>query len=416
MVSTLPKHGLSRLSFLAALALGAIAAASGVGCGGQRELSAQETADRKAIVEGNNRFAFDLYGQLRQQEGNLFFSPASVSTALAMTSVGARGQTAEQMNKALHFSLEQDRLHPAFGLLHRDFNDKHKGYQLSVANALWGQKGYSFLTDFVKLTKDHYGAGFQEVDFAGDAEQARQTINAWVEKQTQDKIKELFKPNTLNADSRLVLTNAIYFKGDWAKKFDKQATRDESFLGTAQKIKVPLMRQSGKFKYLAGDTFQALELPYVGMELSMVILLPKKVDGLSEFEKSLTAANLAAWLEKMRETEMDDVLLPRFKTTAEFQLNRELTALGMTDAFVPDKADFSGMNGKRDLFISRVVHKAFVDVNEEGTEAAAATGVEVGVTSAPAQRNVFRADHPFMFLIRDNRFGGILFLGRLVNP
>jgi serpin B len=378
--------------------------------------SAEELA---AVAKGNNQFAFELYAKLRQQKGNLFFSPYSISTALAMTSAGARGETLEQMNKTLHFTLDQDRLHPAFATLVKQVNGdgEKRGYQLSTANALWGQKGHGFLPDFLKLTKDRYGAGLNEVDFVNATEQARQTINAWVAKETQDKIKEMIQEGVLDQITRLVLTNAIYFKGDWASPFSKHATTDlPFFLNANRKVQAPMMRQGGKFKYLDGEDFQALEMPYVGKELSMVVLLPKKVNGLADFEKTLTADKLSDWLAQTHQLEVY-VTLPKFKLTAEFKLEDELSEMGMPLAF-SEEADFSGMDGKKELFLGNVIHKAFVEVNEEGTEAAAATAVVVAKSDDGPERQlpVFRADHPFVFLIRDTRTESILFLGRVVNP
>jgi serpin B len=337
-----------------------------------------------------------------------------------MTYGGTRGRTAEQMAKALHFTLDQTRLHPGFAAVIRGVNGagKPRTYDLHVANALWGQKGCHFLPDFLKLTRDNYGAGFNLVDFIADTEGARRTINTWVEKQTKDKIKELFKPGVLSGRTRLVLSNAIYFKGSWQSAFPKKNTKKGDFLVRANtKVRVPLMHQEQKFHYHDGGTFQILELPYKDRELAMVVLLPKKTDGLAELQKSLTQDRLAAGLGRLS-THRVQVTLPPFKVTAEFALSETLAALGMVDAFDPGAADFSGMNGKRNLFLQAVVHKAFVDVNEEGTEAAAATGVGVGIVSytPPPPPAVFRADHPFVYLIRDNRTGSVLFLGRLMNP
>jgi serine protease inhibitor len=373
-------------------------------------------ADKATAVKDNNAFAFDLYGKLHDSDGNLFFSPESISTALAMTYAGARGQTAEEMAATLHFGLDPQRLHPALAVLLHDLHaDREtKGYQLHTANALWGQKGTPFLPEFLNLVKDNYGAGLNEVDFRKATEKARQTINAWVEKQTNDKIKDLISEGLLRPDTLLVLTNAIYFKGDWASPFKKERTHDAPFqVGAGEKVTVPLMEQTAKFGYLDGGTFQALELPYAGGDLSMVVFLPKQADGLAALEPRLTEANVRGWLAKLRPDEVR-VALPRFKVEAGFDLARTLEELGMKQAFSAD-ADFSGMDGRRDLFISAVLHKAFVDVNEEGTEAAASTAVIM--TRAAARINpVFRADHPFVFLIRDTRSGSILFLGRVVNP
>jgi serpin B len=374
---------------------------------------ATETA---VVVNGTNAFAFDLYGQLRTQEGNLFFSPYSISSALAMTSAGARGQTLEEMAQALHLP-SQDKLHPAFKTLNTSLNGPPgatRGYQLSTANALWGLKGYPFKPDFVTLTRNHYGAGLQEVNFA-DEPAARMTINAWVEKETHDRIKDLIKPGMLDGATRLVLTNAIYFKGDWASQFKKDRTRNENFfLAGGKMAQTPLMHQTGDFKYADLGDFQALELPYVGKEVSMVVLLPKKMDGVGELEKGLSGEKLAMLVGRLRETEVD-VVLPKFKTTAEFNLNKELAALGMKKAFTP-AADFSGLNGgKEELYLGFVVHKAFVDVNEEGTEAAAATGVGVK-TLAVRVKPTFRADHPFVYVIRNTKTGSVLFVGRMADP
>jgi serpin B len=374
-------------------------------------------ADEAAVVKGNNEFAFNLYARLRDKEGNLFCSPESISTALAMTYAGARGETAEQMAKTLHFTLAQERLHPAFHALIGTLNggQKKRGFELRLANALWGQQGFDFLPAFLKLTHQNYGAGLREVDFRGNTEATRRTINAWVAKETQEKIKDLLKPGILDTNTRLVLTNAIYFKGDWEQQFKKGLTRVEPFhLSAGKEVKAPLMHQTADFRFLDGGSFQALELPYKGKQLSMVVLLPKKVDGLAELEKNLTAARLTQWLGKLHEQEVI-VTLPKFKATSEFSLGDTLSAMGMPLAFTPGMADFSGMNGSRNLFIQAVVHKAFVDVNEQGTEAAASTGVAVGLASAPI-RTEFRADHPFVYLIRDTHSGSILFLGRMANP
>jgi serpin B len=392
------------LAGLAALAFGAAVAAD----------TPPETS---AVTRGNTRFALELYGKLRTREGNLFLSPFSVSTALAMTSAGARGQTLEQMEAALHLP-PQRALHPANAALFRQVNDpgKSRGYQLSVANALWGQQGFPFLPAFLELNKEHYGAGLFAADFAADPEPARKAINAWVEKETRGRIKDLLAPGTIDRLTRLVLTNAIYFKGDWASQFKKASTRDGDFhVSPGRAVKAPLMFQKATFGHLDGGTFQALEMPYAGKELSMVVLLPKKADGLAALEKELTPDALAGWLKKLRQQEVM-VTFPRFRVTAEFELKSALSDLGMPLAFSA-AADFSGMNKDRErLYLSAVVHKAFVEVNEEGTEAAAATGVVVKARAAPADPVVFRADRPFLFLIRDGRSGSVLFLGRLVNP
>jgi serpin B len=382
---------------------------------------AKAKEDRPALVEGNTRFACDLFAQLRQADGNLAYSPYSISTALAMTRAGARGKTAEEMDQVLHFDLPQERLHPAAGALARDLNstdgDKKRKYQLHVANALWGQKDYGFLDDFLTLARTRYDAGLVEVDFVGAREEARKTINAAVEKQTEDKVKDLLKPDHLTPATRLVLTNAIYFKAEWDSKFAPAITQKRAFQVTAdQKVTVPTMAQTWQFNYLEDDAFQLLELPYAGKDLSMLVLLPTKADGLAELEKSLTGEKLTEWTGKMKPAVVV-VFLPKFKVTGSFELKEVLSAMGMGRAFDRQRADFSGMSASRDpLFIQNVIHKTFVDVNEEGTEAAGATAVIVGAGGAPPKGALFRADHPFLFLVRDNRSGSVLFVGRVADP
>ena len=374
--------------------------------------------NQQIVVAGNNKFALELYGKLENQQGNLFLSPYSISTALAMTSAGARGQTEKQMAETLCFApVKNEQFHRTFGEIIGQLNASGEkgGYELVVANALWGQKDYKFLPDFLTLVRENYGGDLKQVDFAAQTEAVRKTINTWVESKTKDKIKELIKPGMLDTMTRLVLTNAIYFKGKWESQFKPERTQDSPFvLLDGQKVNVPMMNQTGKFGYMEANDIWLLEMPYVNNDLSMVVLLPKKADGVKGLEKEFVSDNLAGWLAKMHKREVQ-VFFPRFKMTSEFELAKVLGAMGMPDAF-SGKADFSGMTGNKDLFISAVVHKAYVDVNEEGTEAAAATGVTMKLTSVAPPPPVFRADHPFIFLIRDNQTGSILFLGRVANP
>jgi serpin B len=387
-----------------------------VGSGGHAPGGA--SPDLASLVPGNTQFALDLYLRLMGREGNLFFSPYSISSALAMTYGGARGNTAKEMADVLGFTLKDDVVHASFGALTDSLNEKGKqgDFELSVANALWGHKGHKFLDSFLELNARDYGAGLNQVDFERDTEAARRTINTWVEKETRDKIKELIKPGMLSSATRLVLTNAIYFKGNWASKFEEKNTKDEKFgVGLDESVTTPMMHRTGEFGYMVTDAFQALELPYVGEDLSMVVLLPRETEGLGTLERSLAVESLEAWMAKLSKREVI-VSLPKFKVTCEVGLAETLQAMGMKDAFRLEAADFSGMTGRKDLFIDAVVHKAYVDVNEEGTEAAAATGVMMKLTAVRDQPPVFKADHPFLFVIRENATGSILFMGRVMNP
>ncbi|MFH0939394.1 MAG: sigma-70 family RNA polymerase sigma factor [Planctomycetota bacterium] len=387
--------------------------------------TAKATPDELAAVSrGNNQFALDLFAKLQTTKGNLFFSPYSVSTALGMTWAGTRGETAKQMTKALSFSLQPERQHAAFAALIQSLNaettkdGKKRGFQLSVANRLFGQKGYSFVPEFLALNKNLYGAPLQELDFKKETEAARLTINKWVEEKTREKIKDLIPQGQLTPDVKLVLTNAIYFKGLWTSPFKKKLTQDAPFtLAGGAKVQAPMMQKTLDAGYFEIEgRLQALELPYEGNEISMVVLLPATADGLSDLENDLTADNLKAWTGHIQKTEVE-VSLPRFKITwGTFDLVPNLKSLGMTDAFDDKKADFTGMTTHKDLSIGLVLHKAFVDVYEEGTEAAAATAVVGWITGPKHMPKIFCADRPFRFLIREKATGSILFLGRMADP
>ena len=369
-----------------------------------------------AAAQGNTEFSLDLYRRLRASEGNLFFSPYSISTALAMTWAGARGPTERQMAQALHFLLDQQQLHSAFAALQAGLNEvAAKGQvELKIANSLWPQEGYAFLEAFLVLVAQHYEVQITPVDYRGAAEAAGRTINAWVEEKTGGKIVDLIQPGMLDELTRLVLVNAIYFKGHWASRFDPRLTRPAPFwIAGGERIQAPLMAQTGDFRLGESEDLQILELPYAGNDVSMLVLLPRRIGGLAGLEEALTPGNLAAWTGRLRET-LVEVFLPRFEITCPFMLDAELKSMGMVDAF-SDEADFSGM-AERPLAISAVLHKAFTAVNEEGTEAAAATAVVTLEKGIPERPVVFRANHPFAFLIREKRTGSILFLGRVLNP
>jgi len=372
----------------------------------------------QSVVKGNNIFCFDLYQELKGEEGNLFFSPYSISTALAMTYAGARGETEKQMAQVLHFTLPQEELHSDYSQLQSDLNsiEKKGEIKLNIANSLWLQKGDPFLDSFLGLNKKYYDAGLYFVNFAQSAT-VRDKINGWVEDKTHDKIKDLIKPPIPLPATSLILCNAIYFKGNWLSQFDEADTRDDDFFLCKDKtIQVPMMSQKSDYRYKDFGAFEGLELPYEGEDISMLIFLPKKIGGLAGFEDQISADTMALYIDQLVTMYDREVIvtIPKFKTICEFELAQVLFDMGMPAAFTPP-ADFSGMNGKRDLYISNVIHKAFVDVNEEGTEAAAATAV-VMLKSVAAKPLEFRADHPFVFLIRENKTGSILFIGRIVDP
>jgi serine protease inhibitor len=373
--------------------------------------------DIKSLVRGNTAFAVDLYAKLKEKQGNLFFSPYSISSALAMTYAGARGDTATEMAETLKFSSNEEKTHRGFAQLNKTLEEiEGRGaVELRVANSLWPQEGYPFLPTYLCLLKEYYGVAVTPVDYVKAADQARMAINSWVEEKTGDKIKELIGRGSLTPETVLVLVNAIYFKGKWAVAFDPNDTAKADFsLSSAEKTKVSMMSRKGTFGYHRIEGAQLLELPYQGGDLSMVVILPERADGLSDLEAGLTPEKLDSWLSGIAQREVQ-VFLPRFKVTwGTFELNTPLVSLGMGRAFGPE-ADFSGMDGTKTFFIGPVLHKAFIEVNEEGTEAAAATAVTMA-RSAFQEPLIFRADHPFLFVIRENSTGSILFFGRIQDP
>lgn len=381
-----------------------------------------DEADLTSLVEGNNEFAFDLYQALKQTDGNVFYSPYSISEVLAMTYAGARGETEISMAEALHFILSQERLHPAFNSLDLQLKQRgegakgkdEEGFRLNVVNAIWGQKDYEFLEQFLDVLAQNYGAGLRIVDFINKTEESRITINNWVSEQTEEKIKDLIPQGAVNGATRLVLTNAIYFNAAWQYPFAEEATSNGMFhLLDGSEVTVPMMYQTESFKYAEGVDYQMVELPYDKQELSMVILLPKEGQ-FEAFEESLNAEMVQEIIGNLEGIRVA-LTMPKFEYDSSFGLKDALTTLGMGVAFT-ENADFSGMNGKRDLLIQDVLHKAFVSVDEAGTEAAAASAVIVGVTSMPSQPVEFKIDRPFVFFIRDIQTGSIIFVGRVLNP
>jgi len=379
-----------------------------------------EPATVAELVAGNNDFAFALYQAIRGPDGNLFYSPYSISAALAMTYAGARENTARQMAETLHYdTVSPPELHAAFNALDLDLTqadstgDGAENFKLVVANSLWGQVDYPFRAEFLALLAENYGAGVRQVDFIDQQkrEQARTAINDWVAEATADKIKDLIGRNHLSEDTRLVLANAIYFKADWEHPFLSGTKEAEFRLLNGQSVTVPLMSQRADRLYAEGEQYQLLEIPYKGGRMAMMVLLP--AEGQFEaIEGQLDNQFLAQALDRL--TMADTRLyLPKFQYQAELELAETLATLGMPDAFAAGQADFSGMDGRKDLFIAHAVHKSFIAVDEMGTEAAAATGVVAEVESMPI---MVRVDRPFLFFIRDLESGSVLFVGRVVNP
>lgn len=371
------------------------------------------------IADANNNFAFDLYFQYKKDNENIFFSPYSISSAFEMVYEGAKGKTAEEIQKVFSFETDDSTRRRAFAGLYSEINKKNKNYKLNTANGLWAQKDYAFLNDYFNTIKSNYDGKIENLDFVNDNENSRKIINNWVEKQTNDKIKNLIPAGMLDASTRLVLTNAIYFKGKWQIEFDKSDTRDMNFLTNSGKdVKVNMMSlidSKKNFGYFENDDLQALELPYKDNELSMTVLLPKN-DNIDLAEKYLDAGKFANIEKNMRNMPID-IYLPKFKFETKYFMQDNLKKMGIEDAFSKQDADFSGMTGSKDLFISDVIHQAFVEVNEEGTEAAAATAVTMKFTSAiDSDKLIFRADHPFVFLIKQKSTGAILFIGKVNNP
>lgn len=391
-------------------------------------LAAAAPPEPATAVAACNTFALDLYGQLAARPGNLFFSPYSIDKALAMALAGARGETAAEMAAVLHLPGDQETAHRAFGVLRDEVNRGlagplglgRRGVHISQAAALWGQAGSPVQPAYQGCLKKHYGAELHLVDFRA-TERARGTINAWAKEQTGGHIPELFGAGTLDSQTRLALTTAIYFKGDWVSPFKKDQTRPELFFAAPNRRgEVPMMTQTATFGYAETEDVQVLALPYQGRNLAMVVFLPRAQNGLAAVERELTAGRLAEWAGRQKEQRVQ-VSLPRVQMRDGFDLPDVLQALGMRRAFSRHEADFSGIDGGRErLYLGAVVHKAFLDVNELGTEASAATEVAVQALAASVPTGpripVFRADHPFLFAIREARTGLVLFLGRCEQP
>ena len=384
------------------------------------DVSAEDTSN---AVVGNTAFAFEIFHEIVKGDKNLFFSPYSISSALAMAYAGARGTTEAEMETTLHFGLGQAGIHPAFNRLDLELNGRGEivppyegeGFQLNVINAVWGQQGHSFLSYYLDTLAVNYGAGLRLLDFLNEPDDSRLAINDWVSDQTNERIQDLLPAGSIDVDTRLVLTNAIYFNAPWLEPFNEERTEIDPFTCLdATTVETPMMHQQARFGYAKWEHGQAVELLYNGAELSMVILLPDA----GQFQTFVDGLNAAQYEEivislSMREV---DLRFPRFEFEHDVSLAEPLATLGMPTAFQPLAADFSGIDGTKDLFISDVLHKAFVSVDEEGTEAAAATAVIFVGTGMPEPPVTVTVDRPFLFVIRDIPTGTILFVGQVVEP
>lgn len=396
-------------------------------------VSAEEDNPMEQAVKAQTAFAVDLYRALaglpipQNPIENIFYSPCSISSAMAVVFAGARGDTEMQFCNALHFWLPQESFHEAMSRLEKHLTKQaaKDEYELTIANALWMDCNTDFAEPFLQQVQRCYSANLERVDFAKNPSAASRVINQWVEKQTRERIKNLIPEGTLDTLTRLVVTNAVYFKGKWALPFDPQLTQTDWFTVSTytvqedglkvetRRVQVPMMTRKDDFGYADNDLCQILDLCYTGGDLRMVILLPRDPD-LFRLEHALSADTLAEWLSRLHRREVE-VCLPRFTFTWQGELKPVLTALGLTDGFSAT-ADFSGITGGKDLYLTNVLHKAFVKVDEEGTEAAAATGAVMKLTSMPAEPLLFRADKPFVFFIQDRTTGTVLFVGRVVDP
>ncbi len=382
-------------------------------------------SDLERLADGNTQFAFDIYQQIQSQPGNLFYSPYSISSALAMTYAGAEGSTAEEMAATLRFLLDQENLHSAFNALDQKLDslaelevpqDQGDPFQLNIANAIWGQQDFHFEDDFLDLLAENYGAGLRLLDYVSQPEESRLAINQWVSDETKEKIQDLIPQGGITNDTRLVLSNAIYFKATWLEPFNENLTEEGMFYGLeGEELLAQMMKtgQDASFRYLKEDGYQVVELPYIGNQVSMLVVVPDQ-GKFEEYEAQFSIEELNHIVDSLNYSPLE-LTFPKFEFETEISLASTLSTMGMPTAF-SDAADFSGMTGSKDLFISDVFHKAFVSVDEEGTEAAAATAVVMSLTSMPESPLELTVDRPFLFLIREHETGTVLFMGRVVNP
>jgi serpin B len=367
-------------------------------------------------ADASNRFAFEMFSNLSGgKQENSFFSPYSISSAFSIVYEGAKGTTRDEIQSVFHFIKDdQIRRNSTYTML-SELNGLGQNYTLSSANALWVQNNFPLLKEYTDVVKKYYLANATNLDFKNKAEDSRQTINKWVEDNTNNKIKDLLPVDSINDFTRAVITNAVYFKGFWTTPFNENLTEYANFSITEQHtVKVPMMNTLAHFNYSSNNDLQVLQMPYKGNKLSMLVLLPKNND-IQSLEQKLSATNLNEWKSKLTPKQVQ-VSMPKFTLNTKYALVDNFKGMGISSAFNPDVADFSGMDGTKNLYITGIFHQAFVAVDEKGTEAAAATGITIGTTSMPPPPEIFRADHPFVFLIQDDRTGLILFMGKVVDP
>jgi len=380
-------------------------------------INQQQVTLANGVVEANNLFAIGLYDKYKSEDGNLFFSPYSISSALSMTYEGAKGQTAEEMQAVLHLPDDKDQIRSDFKNIYNDLNKADKTYKLTTANALWAQEDYPFIDDYFNVVDEYYDGKVTNLDFKTDTENSRVTINTWVEDKTYDKIQDLIPAGMLSPATRLVLTNAIYFKANWSNQFDAEDTRDGKFkLSSGQDVDARLMHKTSNYNYGETSDLLILEMDYLDNDLSMIIILPKD-DKLNKVENDFSKDKLEDWKNDM-ETEKVRVTLPKFKFETKYFMAKDLKEMGMPTAFKYPNADFTGMSPTDELYIDEVIHQTFVEVAEYGTEAAAATAVimKAGSAGPTEEPKIFTADHPFIFIIQQKDSGNILFMGRMSDP
>ena len=368
-------------------------------------------ADTAAVAFGSDRFALELYAALRPAEGNLLFSPLGLSTAMALTSAGAAEETASQIVEAMRFMIDGERLHSGYGRLIEQLPPA-----VRIANGLWVQRGAPILPEFAALLNACYQGSLGEPDFAGAPEETRREIDRWIAQHTHERSARRLQPTTVDASTRFLLANAVRFKAAWESAFDLGRTQPEAFrLDDGRTVSIPTMRQVEDFRYLATDRFEAVELPFARADLGMFLFLPNEETPLATLERTLSWRDLTGWIDQMHRRTID-LTLPRFSIASRYDLVDVLRSLGMTDAFDPERADFSGINGRRDLFLGGVLQDARIDVGEPGAEAASAATRRWSLSDPSDAPVTVRADRPFLFVIRDNRTGVILFMGRLTDP